>query len=269
MIVTRNHKEALLFGGIVLGLSLFIFWGPIAFLKLRAANLIEGRIYNTPAFILFLLGGFVPSVTGIVLTYFIEGKTGLKNLFRSALNVKIGFSSWLVIFVYPVIIGSLQLLLYRLSGGGPTDFSQIIIQLPTIIPLILLGPLSEEFGWRGFLQKRINATFSPFIGGIIIGLIWSAWHLPLFFMTGTSQHDFNIPYIPFMISVISASFAYSYVYSRSNGSLFAAILLHWTGSYIMQVIASQVSRTQVYNWLECLPALITGFVFVILIQRQR
>jgi hypothetical protein len=159
-------------------------------------------------------------------------------------------------------------MLYTLLGGS-FDFSQFIKQLPTILPLIILGPLSEEFGWRGFLQKRINTEFSPILGSIIIGVVWSLWHLPLFYMIGTSQHDFSIPFLPFMISIISSTFVYTYIYIKSNGSLSAAILIHWIVTYILQVIASQISRTTTYNLLECLPALVIGCAFMILLKNQR
>jgi membrane protease YdiL (CAAX protease family) len=105
------------------------------------------------------------------------------------------------------------------------------VQLPTIIPLIFLGPLSEEFGWRGFLQKRLQSEFNPFLTSIIIGLVWSFWHLPLFYMNGTSQHEFGIPFFSFLISVSSSSFVYTYIFRESKGSLFGAIFLHWTGTY--------------------------------------
>jgi uncharacterized protein len=159
-------------------------------------------------------------------------------------------------------------MLYTLLGGY-FDFSQFIYQLPTILLLILLGPLSEEFGWRGFLQKRINLEFSPIVVSIFIGVVWSLWHLPLFFMIGTSQHNFNILFIPFMISLICSSFIYTYLYDKSNGSLFTAILLHWISIYILQVISSQISRTTTYNFLECLPALIIVCLFIILLKNQR
>ena len=192
----NTFRQSLIFILLVLGMSYLILWGPIALLKIRTANLVEGKIYNLPALILYLIGGFVPSIVGIILTVSYEGKEGLKMLFRSAINFRIGFSSLLIIIVYVIATGSLQIILYTLVGGL-FDYSQFLKQLPTIFPLIILGPLSEEFGWRGFLQKRIIKEFTSIRGSIIIGLIWSLWHLPLFYMIGTSQHDFNIPFIPF------------------------------------------------------------------------
>lgn len=266
--MNKNLKQSIIFIITVIGLSYLVFWGPIALLKLRTANLVEGKVYNIPAFIFFLIGGFVPSIAGIFLTQFFEGKEGLRKLFLSAINIKIGFSPLIIIIAYAILIGSLQLILYTLLGGS-FDFSQYIKQLPTILPLIIFGPLSEEFGWRGFLQKRINLEFSPISGSVIIGVVWSLWYLPLFYMIGTSQHDFNIPFFPFIISIISSSFVYTYLYIKTNGNLFSAILLHWLFTYILQVISSQISRTATYNLLECLPALIIGSVFLILLKNQK
>jgi hypothetical protein len=268
MKASQNLKQILIFIILVLGLSYLVFWGPIAFLKLRTANLVEGKVYNLTAFIFFLIGGFVPSIVGIFLTKIYDRKSGLKHLLKSAIDVKIGNQAFVIIIAYPIIVGTLQLIINSLSGGS-FDYSQFIKQLPAIIPLIILGPLSEEFGWRGFLQKRVNNEFSPILGSIVIGITWSLWHLPLFFMLGTSQHDFNIPFFPFMVAVTSSSFIYTYIYIKSNESLFSALMLHWVGTYIMQVIASQVTRTLVYNYLECLPALLIGVLFIFILQKHR
>lgn len=266
--MNNNTKQILIFITLVIGLSYLVFWGPVAFLKLRAANLVEGKIYNTGAFLLFIIGGFVPSILGIILTSKFEGKEGIIKLFLSAINIKIGFSSFMIIIAYVIILSLLQLILYT-TLGNRFDYSQFIKQLPTTLPLIIAGPLSEEFGWRGFLQKRVNKEFSPISGSIIIGIVWSLWHLPLFYIIGTSQHEFNVPFFPFMILIISSAFVYTYIYIKSKGSLFTAILLHWLFTYIFQVIASQISRTTIYNLLECIPALMIGFVFMILLNQQK
>lgn len=267
MKISQNLKQVLIFIALVLGLSYFIFWGPIALLKLKTANLVEGKVYNLPAFIFYLIGGFVPSMVGILLTRIYDHKSGLKQLLRSAIDFKIGYQTIVIIVSYAIIAGVLQLIIYNLLGGS-FDYSQFIKQLPTLLPLLILGPLSEEFGWRGFLQKRVNSEFNPIIGSLVIGATWSLWHLPLFFMLGTSQHDFNMPFLPFMIAVTSSSFIYTYVYIKSNSSMFSALLLHWVGTYIMQVIASQVTRTLAYNYLECLPALLIGVLFIFILYKQ-
>lgn len=268
MKISQNLKQIFIFIILVLGLSYLVFWGPIALLKLKTANLVEGKIYNFSAFIFFIIGGFVPSIVGIFLTRIYDHKSGLKNLFKSAINYNIGHQAFLIISTYTIVTVSLQLVIYKMLGGS-FDYSQFIKQLPSIIPLIILGPISEEFGWRGFLQKRVNNEFSPVPGSLIIGITWSLWHLPLFFMLGTSQHDFSIPFLSFMVTFTSSSIIYTYVYIKSKESLFSALLLHWLGTYTMQVIYSQVQRTPTYNYLECLPFLIIGVLFILFAFKRK
>lgn len=263
----QNRGQILVFILLVLGFSYLIFWGPIALLKLKTANLVEGKIYNIPAFILFVTGGFVPSVAGIILTRVYDQKSGLKELLKSAVKYRIGFNTFVIIVLCPVITGLLQIIIINLTGGS-LDYSQFIKQLPSILPLVILGPLSEEFGWRGFLQKRVNAEFSPVIGSTIIGVVWALWHLPLFYLPGTSQHDFNIPFLPFLVSLVFTSYIYTFVYIKSHQSLFSAILLHWVGTYIMQVISSQVTRSAAYNYLEVLPAVLIGTIFIVILSKR-
>jgi uncharacterized protein len=265
---TKEFKEAILYFGIVLFLSYFVFWGPLAFFKIEAANLVGGTNGPKWALVLFILGGFVPSFAGIFLTALLEGKPGIKNLFRSSINVKIGLKAYLLILLIVLYYAGSLILLYTILNGK-FNYSQFWIQLPTILPLIFLGPLSEEYGWRGFALNRLLKSIDPVFASLIIGLGWSLWHLPLFYMLGTSQYNFHIPFISFLISITSGSFVYTYIYLKSNKSLFAVIILHWIWTYAMQVVGSSGIRTTLYNWLECVPSVLMGIVFILLLKKEK
>lgn len=265
---TKEFKETILYFGIVLFLSYFVFWGPLAFFKIETANLIGRTTGPVWALVLFILGGFVPSFAGIFLTALFEGKPGIKNLFRSSIHIKIGLKTYLLILLVVLYYSGALILLYT-TLSGKFNFSQFWIQLPTILPLIFLGPLSEEYGWRGFALKRLLKNLNPIFASLIVGLGWSLWHLPLFYMLGTSQYNFHIPFISFLISITCSSFVYTYIYLKSNKSLFAVIILHWIWTYAMQVVGSSVVRTTLYNWLECIPSLLMGIVFIFLLRKEK
>ncbi len=257
--------EVAVFFCITLALSFLVFWGPIAYFKIPTVNLVDGPVGPVWAILLFVVGGFVPSIAGIILTGYFEGKTGVRNLLRSSVNF--GFSKrWYLLMLTTAVFLAFGGILIYSALGNRFDYSQFIEQLPTLIPLIVLGPISEEFGWRGFALKRMLKFTTPNIASLIIGLGWSLWHLPLFFMLGTSQYEFGLPFVVFMISVTSTSFAYTFFFIKTNGSLLSAIFLHWVFTYGMQVVASTVERTTLYNWLEFIPALILGVVFAVLIK---
>src|SRR5262249_45840648 len=52
---------------------------------------------------------------------------------------------------------------------------------------LLGGPLFEEPGWRGFALPRLESRFGPLAGTLILGLVWSAWHVPFFWYPGWSS----------------------------------------------------------------------------------
>jgi len=264
----KDVKEVIVFFSTVIGLSYLVFWGPIALLKVPTVNLVDGEMGPIWAIILFIIGGFIPSIVGIILTAKYEGKKGVKELFKQSVKVKIGYKAFITIIIVAIYFALTLVLISKLTTGK-FDYSQFWIQLPTILPLIILGPLSEEYGWRGFAIKRLLRCTNANLTSLIIGIVWAFWHLPLFFMLGTSQYELNVPFIAFLISVIGTSFIYTYLYQSTKSSIFSAILLHWLYTYVMQVVSSSIVRSNLYNWLEFIPAILIGFVFAFMMRNKK
>lgn len=260
--------ELVIFLGLALFLSFFIFWGPIAFFQIPTVNLVDGPIGSVGAILLFVLGGFVPSLVGIVLTGWFEGRKGLKEIFKSSVQFRFPVKRYFQMFASATFLALGSILLVNIVGEN-IDLSQFYRQLPALLPLIILGPLSEEYGWRGFALKRLLFLFNPAKSSLILGVVWSVWHLPLFYLPGTSQFEFGLPFWVFLISVTSTSFVYTWFYLKTGGSLFSAIFLHWIFTYVMQVLASSTERTDLFNQTEFLPALILGIIFYILLKRSK
>ncbi len=95
--------------------------------------------------------------------------------------------------------------------GGLTIFN--------ILPGIITG-FGEEFGHRGFMFPLLY-KIKPWVGIIIGGLIWYAWHLPLVLLIPqTAQYPLWQNLLNFFILAIGSVFtfiylAYVYVKSRS------------------------------------------------------
>lgn len=265
----KHHalKQTALFLSLTLFLSYFVFWGPLAWFHIKTVNLVEGPVGPVWAITLFIIGGFVPSLLGISLTGLFDGRQGISKLFRELLAFRYSSRLYLLSILLAAGYALSLIFLYSLLGGH-FDCRQFLIQLPTLLPLIILGPLSEEFGWRGFALKRLLTRLHPVSASLIIGIIWSLWHLPLFYMTGTSQHEFQLPFLSFFITVTASSFIYTYLFIRTGQSLFSAVFFHWIYTYVLQVVGSSVTRTPLYNWFEMVPMLIIGIVFAVILSRS-
>ena len=62
------------------------------------------------------------------------------------------------------------------GSGGPGGQSQ------PVLAGIAFGSMSavyEELGWRGFARPALEKRFSPLVSGLLVGLMWGAWHLRL------------------------------------------------------------------------------------------
>jgi len=265
---TKPIREATIFIGLTLGVSYFVFWGPLAVFKVPTVSFVDSSTGPVWAIILFVLGGFVPSGVALFLTWRNEGKAGLAELGRRIVKFNLGWQ-WYLAVLGVVIVGAIgQLLLMRILGNG-FDYSYFTRQIGSLIPLLILGPLSEEIGWRGYALDRLQTKWSAFISSMIVGVVWGFWHLPLFFMVGTSQNVLNIPFPSFLSSVMALSVLYTWLHNNTEGSIWTAVLFHWLYTYAAQVIASGVTRTALYNWLEFLPYAILAVIAVVVWNPER
>lgn len=263
---SKDLREVTIFFVVTIFLSLFVFWGPIALLKVPTMGFKRGAVGPAWAIILAMIGGFVPSITGIILTAIFQGKKQAKQFIKEAFQVKIGLKWIALIILTAACFAASWIVIYTVLGGN-FNYSIFLNLLPTIIPLFILGPLSEEYGWRGFALKRLLRIVNPNAASLVIGLIWSLWHLPLFYTVGTNQYEHHLSFLTFMISVTSSCFIYTYVYIKTNQNLFTAVLFHWVYTFLSDAVHSGIVRTNLFNSLEFVPALLIGLVFAFMLHR--
>lgn len=185
-----------------------------------------------------MMASFTPSVFGLVYlkkTYKNEFKSHLKELLKLNFN-KLWFL-WITLFFLVVAFVP-----YILFG---TESTPVIYMWPLIFLQILVigGALGEEFGWRAFAYPALKNFLNPLYATLLLGVIWSLWHLPLFFMEGTVQS--NLPMWQFMLQNTLIAFIYTWVYERVSGSIVLMIFLHAvanTASAIFPYWQSNVGR---------------------------
>lgn len=141
----------------------------------------------------------------------------------------------------------------------------------TIAPLInTLAALGEEIGWRGFLFPALRERQSLKRTHVLMGVIWSVWHLPI----NTLGHNYGTTYVTYPWGGIVAMFVFcfgagiflSYVTVRS-GSIWPAALGHGTinavGGLPLLVSASQAPGLLGPGFsgiLVALPLVVAGIV---------
>jgi membrane protease YdiL (CAAX protease family) len=105
----------------------------------------------------------------------------------------------------------------------------ILLSLPSLI-IGWLNHLGEEFAWRGFLFRRMAEQSRSLRKAVLIsGLVWWAWHLPMFLLSPVLKTlDFwqmGITAILSMLALVGTAAMYSWVYLKS-GSIWAPTIMH-------------------------------------------
>lgn len=90
--------------------------------------------------------------------------------------------------------------------------------------LLLGGPLGEEFGWRGYALPVLQERYSWRVASLVLGMVWGAWHLPLFYRADTAQS--HIPVGLFMASTVALSVLFAWLFNHTGGSVLPALVLH-------------------------------------------
>lgn len=149
---------------------------------------------------------------------------------------------WLlpIFLFFPVRILFAGLIDSAFGGPGiaPEGMARLTERPAMIVPMIvfwlLFGPVPEEPGWRGYALEGLQKQYSALLSGIVIGLFWMIWHLPLFFIDGTWQSAHlgfgTLPFLYWAVSLAAESVLYVWIYNNTNRSILAAVLFHFSGN---------------------------------------
>jgi membrane protease YdiL (CAAX protease family) len=236
------------------GLTLAWTW----FFWILAAALNVG-MESTAGFILLFLGILGPMVTGIGFTYLTQDKDGRRDYWTRVRDFRRISAKWyLVIFLFVPMLNVLAAALDVLMGGSGATVGEaatnFLSQPLSIVPSILFAsliPFIEELGWRGYVLDRLQSRRTALLSSLILGTVWSLWHLPLFFIEGTYQHNLGVgslAFWAFMIGVVPLSFSFTWIYNNTLRSTLAVILFHSMVNFTGELIAI-TERADAYSIL--------------------
>ncbi|WP_457632872.1 methyltransferase domain-containing protein [Oceanithermus desulfurans] len=238
------------FFALALGLS-WAFWAPVA--------LAGWNIWSWPAVGLGALGLFGPALAEAVLVGRARDHALRHDYLQRLVDLRrIPPGVWAVLVLGFPLINALAML-WGAALGQPWpafETARALLEAPwRLLPfaafVLLFGPLPEELGWRGYALDGLQARFSALTASLLLGLVWAGWHLPLFFMPGTYQHDrlgLATPgFWAFVLGTVVTSVLFTWVYNRANRSTLAAVLFHFSINFSGELFAlpepTQVFRT--------------------------
>jgi membrane protease YdiL (CAAX protease family) len=195
-----------------------------------------GMLTESISLVFVLVGAWAPTIAAITLSGYLYGWNGIRALLRHILVWRVGIQWYAFALLAAALIGLIAIMVFVLLGGSapqPTFPPGVPRQVGyLVLPLILLtnvfvgGPLSEEFGWRGFALPHLQGKISAFGASLVIGIVWGAWHLPFFAFKAAGNIVGDIPLWAFVLLTTAWSVLFTWVYNHTRGSLLLAVLYH-------------------------------------------
>ncbi len=235
------------FFALSLGISWY-FWLWIIYFDLN--------VWQFPGAVLGGIGLFGPAAAEIILLIRFHTRELRIDWLHRVFDFRRISKEWhAVIWLTFPILNSFAILLSFLTGGSVPEFGIIADLLsgpwriiPYAIFILFMGPLPEELGWRGYALDGLQERWNALVSSIILGFVWMLWHLPLFFMKGTFQHDqlgFLTPnFWMFCLGTIFTSILFTWVYNNTNRSTLAAILFHFMINFSGEIFQmNELART--------------------------
>jgi uncharacterized protein len=185
-------------------------------------------------------GSWMPTVAALIVTGKTEGRSGVKRLLLRFAQFRLP-SRWYFAALLPFGLAFATAGIYKLGGGAASG--GVTLSLSFWVGLIAInlftGATGEESGWRGFALPRLLEKYGPLKAGILVGLAWNFWHLPLWFTSGFSSLNLVEYILFFSVAIISLAVLMTWIFCKTPNSLIPMAITHFSFNAGFSLIGPQ------------------------------
>jgi membrane protease YdiL (CAAX protease family) len=223
-----------------------------------------GQTVGIVMFPVMLLG---PSVAGIVLTFIGSGRRGLQDLW-SRMSVGWVPLRWCFALLIPPLLVLTVLLVLKIFVSPVYAPNRFFWGILFGIPAGLL----EEVGWMGYAFPRMHSPSHWLRASIVLGLLWSVWHLPVvdFLGTASPHRSYWLPFFfAFTLAMTAMRVVIAWIYVHTRSVLLCQLMhISSTGSLVV-FSAPKVTAGQEAAWYAIYGGVLWLLVIVAALGQSR
>ena len=166
-----SNRIMIQFTAFTLGITL-LAWGGLVVLA-QMGFMINDHFW---LWILFMVGGWSPTYMSYIVLKRNNEVSGLKEWLKNVFYAKAKLRLYLFAILVVVLDYGIQI-----AVSGFAEMRAVWLMF-VMIPMTFFGGGLEEAGWRYILQPGLEKKYGFVVAAIVTGIIWFAWHIPLFFV---------------------------------------------------------------------------------------
>ncbi len=190
------------------------------------------------------------SIAGLLAAFLVGGWQGFRVLLRSCLRWRVGIKWWALALLIPPTTYLSAIALHVVLGGDPPGFTFLINEwhlAPLLLAVVFTpgdGPVGE-IGWRGFVLPLMQSKWGPLAASVLIGTIYSLWHLPEFLEQGSFQYLMGMPFLFwFTLGGVGNATVMTWLYNKTGGSaLISGMVFHGSMNFWAMTLLIDFSMT--------------------------
>lgn len=198
-----------------------------------------------------------PCISGVLLTGVIDGRQGLRVMASRLLNWRVALRWYVFALMLAPLLAATALFALSLTSPIFTADNKTTVLVSGLVAG--LTAVFEEVGWTGFAVPRLRRRYSLLMTGLVVGVLWGAWHLlQQVYISGTYAGAIpEVVYLPLaVLNAVVQLTAYRvlmvWLYERTGKSLLMTTLMH--GSLIANTIfiftpQATGALVLIYGWL--------------------
>ncbi|MGA3122414.1 MAG: CPBP family intramembrane glutamic endopeptidase [Polyangiaceae bacterium] len=142
-------------------------------------------------------------------------------------------------------------------GGHPAHWFYPPVR-PEHFAALVMFPLGEEFGWRGFAYPRLAQRHGRVVGSLILGSVWGFWHLGMLFAPDPLRALPATTILVYMLDLSLWSVVIAWMFERGSRSIAVAIAIH-AGGHLDNISRAPESEVRLRILRVLVLATVAGF----------